>query len=176
VLNPAPDPAPPANVPPAAPAATPAQPAPPAPAANQCASYDGDFVPQLFQPVCSSCHTGNSRLPQLSPYAQADRLCTTIGREVASGSMPPNGRLSAAQKAIVASWVAGGCPETAADAALACTPAAANPPAGNNPPPAANPPPAGGDDNADDDDDDDDDDRRDRGGDDDDGDDDGDDD
>jgi hypothetical protein len=126
--------------------------------------------------VCSSCHTGNSRLPQLSPYAQADRLCTTIGREVASGSMPPNGRLSAAQKAIVASWVAGGCPETAADAALACTPAAANPPAGNNPPPAANPPPAGGDDNADDDDDDDDDDRRDRGGDDDDGDDDGDDD
>jgi hypothetical protein len=101
----------------------------------------------LFQPVCSGCHTANSGLPQLSPYAQAERRCDLIGREVASGSMPPGGGLSAAQRAIVASWVAGGCPETAADAALSCTASAANPPAGN--PPAANPPPAAGGDDED---------------------------
>jgi hypothetical protein len=154
-----------------APAPAPAAPAvlaPPLSAAadpSACVSYETGFVPLVYQPVCSNCHATGAGLPRFEPYAQARARCAQIGREVASGDMPPSGGLSAEQRAVVARWVALSCPETAADAAASC----AQP--GNDPGPVAAPPPAGRTGDADDDDDDgdgDDDDDRDDDGDDDD--------
>jgi hypothetical protein len=130
----------------------------------ECASYETGFLPLVHQPVCSSCHTNGGGLPLFEPFAQAANRCAQIGREVASGDMPPNGRLSADQLAVVASWVSLGCPETAEDAAPLCA-SAANPSNPANPP--APPPPQNGGDDDDDDDGGDDDDDDDDGGDDD---------
>jgi hypothetical protein len=141
---------------PAAPATPAAAVTPPAPAAAAvtpsaaanpaaCASYDTGFLPLVHEPVCSGCHTASGRLPKFEPFAQAEGRCALIGQLVASGEMPPRGSLSAEQKAIVASWVALDCPETAADAALLCTPPPTGPSAAAtpspNPAPAATPPP-----------------------------------
>jgi hypothetical protein len=143
---------------PAAPA-SPATPSQPPTSTNldptACASYDTGFLPLVHQPVCSGCHTPSGSLPRFEPFAQAERRCALIGQLVASGEMPPRGGLTAQQKAIVASWVALDCPETAADAALVCTPPA-NPAPGAtpapNPAPGATPPPSPvGDDDQDDD-------------------------
>lgn len=122
----------------------------------ECASYETGFLPLVHQPVCSSCHTNGGGLPRFEPFAQAQSRCAQIGREVASGDMPPNGRLSADQLAVVASWVSLGCPETAEDAAPLCAPSVD--PTNPNPNPPPPPAPGGGDDDDDDGDDDDDDD------------------
>ncbi|MEY2929554.1 MAG: hypothetical protein RL033_303 [Pseudomonadota bacterium] len=121
----------------------------------ECASYETGFLPLVHQPVCSSCHTNGGGLPRFEPFAQAQNRCAQIGREVASGDMPPNGRLSADQLAVVASWVSLGCPETAEDAAPLCASSTEPTNPNVNPPP---PPAQGGDDDDDDDDDGDDDD------------------
>jgi hypothetical protein len=91
--------------------------------AIECPSYDQGFLPGVVEPVCGNCHGVRRGLPNFEPFASAASLCTTIGREVASGSMPPQGSLSADQRNIVLNWVGLGCPESAADAAAACTPA-----------------------------------------------------
>jgi hypothetical protein len=123
----------------------------------ECASYETGFLPLVHQPVCSNCHTNSGGLPRFEPFAQAQSRCAQIGREVASGDMPPNGRLSADQLAVVASWVSLGCPETAEDAAPLCAPSG-NPSDPANPPPAAQGSDDDDDDNGGDADDDDDDD------------------
>lgn len=85
------------------------------PSAATCPTYQDDFLPQVNAPVCSKCHPGNGRLPDWGVYSQAQANCSSIGSKVASGSMPPRSSgysLSAAQRALVASWVKLGCPRT----------------------------------------------------------------
>ena len=91
--------------------------------AASCPTYVDDFLPQIHTPVCSKCHQTGTRLADWGVYAQAKASCTQIGSRVASGAMPPprsGYTVTAAQKALVASWVRLGCPQTASDLPSTC--------------------------------------------------------
>lgn len=105
--------------------------APGASAAQNCPTYQDDFVPQVYEPVCSKCHDGsNSKAPNWGQYSVASASCGTIGDLVASGAMPPASAklpLDAAQKALVAAWVGLGCPENASALPASCQPSSQGP-------------------------------------------------
>jgi hypothetical protein len=88
-----------------------------------CPTYVDDFQPQVNGPVCSKCHQSGGRLADWGVYSQAKANCSTIGSRVASGAMPPprsGYSLSAAQRALVASWVRLGCPQTTSELPSTC--------------------------------------------------------
>jgi hypothetical protein len=94
-----------------------------------CPSYADGFLPLVHQPICSNCHGQQKGIPDWAQPSVAIAECSTIGNMVANGLMPPDGSgyaLTAAQRTLVADWVAIDCPETAAEAASVCTPSAGN--------------------------------------------------
>jgi hypothetical protein len=91
-------------------------------------TFNKDVAPILYK-SCTSCHRPGEIAPMsLLTYQDARPWVRSIGTKVANGSMPPwhadpayghflnNRRLSDADKATIAKWVAGGAPEgTASD-------------------------------------------------------------
>ena len=94
-----------------------------APPAGDVPTFAKDIAPVLYA-NCASCHRAGEIAPMsLLTYAEARPWAQAIGRRVAEGSMPPwhadaphgtfvnERRLSAAQKDLIARWVAGGAPQ-----------------------------------------------------------------
>jgi hypothetical protein len=97
---------------------------PPSSGAPSCPTYDDDFLPKVYTPICSTCHNSTARVPNWGVYATAKASCSLIGSRVASGAMPPRSSspLSADQKSLVADWVRLGCPQTMAELPASCFP------------------------------------------------------
>src|SRR5262249_55089765 len=81
---------------------------PPSGGNASCPTYDDDFLPKVYTPICSTCHSATSQVPNWGVYSTAKASCAAIGSRVASATMPPPRSglsLSADQKSLVADWV-----------------------------------------------------------------------
>ena len=94
-----------------------------APAVDAVPTFARDVAPILYA-NCVGCHRPGEIAPMsLLTYAEARPWAQAIGRRITDGTMPPwhadatpgtfinERRLSAAQKAVITRWVAGGAPQ-----------------------------------------------------------------